>query len=114
MGHANVRDDRHDINNDAEEVIFGPSLNVYKMHLRVSETVLYFYAVLEVVYRKEQTPVYFYLQNLKPSNFLHEKLKPSKFLQYLHLQSQKKRNSLTQTFCCVCVCVCVCVYIYIY
>jgi hypothetical protein len=37
-------------------------------------------------------PFYFYLQNLKPSNFLQEKLKLSKFLKYLHLQSEKKRK----------------------
>jgi hypothetical protein len=71
-----VTDDRHDINNDTEKVIFEPLLNVYKIHLRVSETALDFYAVLEVVYRKEEMPSYFYLQNLKPSNFLQEKLKP--------------------------------------
>ena len=52
MGHANVTDDRHDINNDIEKVIFESLLNVYKMNLRVSETALNFYAVLEVVYRK--------------------------------------------------------------
>lgn len=84
-----MTDDRHGINNDKEKVIFEPLLNVYKMHLRVSETALYFYAVLEVVYRKEGMLFYFYLQNLKPSNFLQEKLKPSK---PLHLQSQKKRK----------------------
>jgi len=47
-----VTDDRHDINNDIEKVIFESLLNVYKMNLRVSETALNFYAVLEVVYRK--------------------------------------------------------------
>lgn len=85
-----MTDDIHDINNDIEKVIFEPILNVYKTHLRVSETVLDFYAVLEVVYRKDAT--LFYLQNLKPSNFLQEKLKPSKFLKYLHLQTEKKRK----------------------
>jgi len=97
-----VTDDRHDINNDTEKVIFEPLLNVYKMHLRVSETALYFYAELEVVYRKEGMPFYFYLPNLKPPNFLQEKLKPPKFLKYLHLQSEKKKKNIhMQTFCCI-------------
>lgn len=100
-GYANVTDDRHNINNDTERVVFEPLLNVYKMHLRVSETAVLFYVVLEVVYGKEGMPIYFYLQNLKPSNFLREKLKPSrKFLKYLHLQSEReKRNSHTLTLC---------------
>ena len=42
-----MTDDRHNINNDTERVAFEPLLNVYKMHLRVSETAVLFYAVLE-------------------------------------------------------------------